>query len=281
MILDSHIHFGRMGEFDLEPEKMLRAMDVYGVDFGIVSNIAACEFEPKSGALLDKLSQLEINQQTVELVRGNSTRLKGQFWIRPHNEPFTKEIADFIVHNQEYFVGLKVHPFYSQLPVTDARYRDYFRFAQEMGLPIAVHTAMDRTSEPSYVYEVAKRYPEIPFIMVHMGLGSDHQEAIALASQLENLYLDTSWVKVQATKLAVSVCGPPHKVLFGSDSPIDGQDTYAFYANYFARDRRLLCKSDWDSVLGGNAVRLFNLQSALDKLKENGGGAPWGGQQTI
>jgi len=96
---------------------------------------------------------------------------------------------------------------------------------------------------------------------------------------LENLYLDTSWVKVQATKLAVSVCGS-HKVLFGSDSPIDGQDTYAFYANYFARDRRLLCKSDWDSVLGKNAVRLFNLQSALDKLMENGV-ERHGGQRTI
>lgn len=279
MILDSHLHFGQMGEFNLEPQKMLRAMDIYRVDFGIVSNIAACEFEPKSGTLFDELTQLEINRKTVELVRENITRLRGQFWIRPHTEPFTSEIADFIMANREYFVGLKVHPFYSRLPVTDERYSDYFRFAQKTGLPIAVHTAMDKTSEPSYVYEVAKKYPRIPFIMVHMGLGSDHQEAINLACRLENLYLDTSWVKAQAAKVAIGACGS-HKVLFGSDSPIDGENTYEFYTDYFARDGKLLVESDWDSILAKNAIRLFNLQATLNKPKQNGVKG-CGTQQTI
>lgn len=269
MIVDSHLHFGRMGHLDLDPKKMLAAMDNYGVDFGIVSHISACEFEPQSGVLLDEFTQLEINQVTVELVRNNSSRLKGQFWIRPHTEHFTLEIADFIMENQEYFVGLKVHPYYSQLSVTDMRYRDYFEFAHEVGLPVAVHTAMDKTSEPSYVYEVAKRYPQVPFIMVHMGLGSDNQEAINLASRLKNLYLDTSWVKVQAAQLAVTVCGS-HKVLFGSDSPIDGENTYAFYTDYFAKGSKLFSKSDWDSILAQNAVRLFRLERSIEKIKRDG-----------
>lgn len=260
MIVDSHLHFGTMGQFDLAPQKMLQAMESYGVGFGIVSNIAACEFEPRSKILLEETSQLEANRATVDLVCHYPSRLRGQFWIKPHSESFDLEIADFILKHRESLVGLKIHPYYSQLPVTDHRYKDYLEFANELGLPIAVHTAIDETSAPHYVHEIAKRYTHVPFIMVHMELGSDNRQAIELASTLDNLYLDTTWVRLESTLRAVQICGPD-KILFGSDSPIDGVNTYDFYSEYFKQDCTLLSPAVWEKIMSQNALRLFGLPS--------------------
>ena len=87
---------------------------------------------------------------------------------------------------------------------------------------------------------MAKRHPKVSFVMVHMGLGTDNTEAIALVSKLPNLYGDTTWVSLQSTFNLIHAAGIG-KVLFGSDNPIDGKDTYlcnsfgqrSLYQDYF------------------------------------------------
>src|SRR5665213_3127891 len=85
-----------------------------------------------------------------------------------------------------------------------------------------------RFSNPIDLHAVALRYPEVPIIVPHFGAGF-FREALMLADQCSNVYLDTSssnhWICYQAGHLtmrevfrhALEVAGP-HRLLFGTDS---------------------------------------------------------------
>ena len=70
---------------------------------------------------------------------------------------------------------------------------------------MVTHTANDEESSPRVCYEVALKYPDVNFVMFHMGLATDNLEAIELISRLPNLYGDTSWVKPEMVLEAIRV----------------------------------------------------------------------------
>ena len=41
MIIDTHVHIGKMINFDLKEEDVLYSMERYGIDFSLVSDIEA------------------------------------------------------------------------------------------------------------------------------------------------------------------------------------------------------------------------------------------------
>ena len=45
MIIDTHVHIGHMLGFDMTREDVLYSMEKYGVDFSLVSNAEAAEFD--------------------------------------------------------------------------------------------------------------------------------------------------------------------------------------------------------------------------------------------
>jgi uncharacterized protein len=85
-----------------------------------------------------------------------------------------------------------------------------------------------RFSNPVDLHAVALRYPEVSIIVPHFGAGY-FREALMLADQCSNVYLDTSssnhWMRYQAGHLtlrevfrhALEVAGPK-RLLFGTDS---------------------------------------------------------------
>lgn len=85
-----------------------------------------------------------------------------------------------------------------------------------------------RFSNPVDLHAIALRYPEVPIIVPHFGAGY-FREALTLADQCSNVYLDTSssnsWMRYQPAKMdlrqvfrhALDVVGPK-RLLFGTDS---------------------------------------------------------------
>ena len=128
------------------------------------------------------------------------------------------------------------------------------------GLPVLVHSSNDEYSQPRFVYEAAKAHPNINFIMAHVGLITDNNEAIELIGSLPNLYGDTAWVKPESGLKLMKKYGA-HKLLFGTDNPIDGPDTYAhpFYKTYFNEFRKWVTPDDYELLMHGNAERIFHL----------------------
>lgn len=257
MIVDTHVHLGQRGIFRLEPETLLAQMDENHIDIGIVSSVNCIEYEPdRPVPVMPKTDQLGENRALLRQCRESGGRLYLSFWCAPAMES-AHGVFEFLRDNRDTAVGMKLHPFYSRLPLGDTRYEPYLQIARQLKLPVSVHTAPDEFSNPRQLLAMAKRYPDVNFIMVHMGLGSDNSEAIDCLRLADNLYGDTTWVPYEKVCRAIKVCGR-EKLLFGSDAPIDGKQSYAFYQRMLRQYRR---DPDgvWGDLMQRNAQRLFAL----------------------
>jgi predicted TIM-barrel fold metal-dependent hydrolase len=113
---------------------------------------------------------------------------------------------------------------------------------------------------------MAKKYPKVNFIMAHMGLCTDNQEAIELLGKLPNLYGDTTWVHLSSTLQIVEKYGSK-KLVFGSDNPIDGLHTYghnpkgepSLYQSYFHELEKIIGIEAYEDIMYKNAMKIFNI----------------------
>jgi uncharacterized protein len=109
--------------------------------------------------------------------------------------------------------GIKLHR--HDAPITG----EVCEVARAWGLPILY----DVMGEVAHVELLARQYPEVPFIIPHLGSFADDWRAqLALIDQLErhpNVFTDTSGVRrFDLLAQAVRRAGPS-KILFGSDGP--------------------------------------------------------------
>ncbi|MBQ6626694.1 MAG: amidohydrolase family protein, partial [Ruminococcus sp.] len=85
--------------------------------------------------------------------------------------------------------------------------------------------------------------------------------------ELPNLYGDTTWVSVESTMRFLEICGDD-KIVFGSDAPIDGKDTYltnrtgdrSLYQSYFNEFKDMVSKETYDKIMYKNAIKLFKIK---------------------
>ena len=104
--------------------------------------------------------------------------------------------------------------------------------------------------------------------MAHMGLGTDNKEAVELMAKADNLYADTTWVPVSTTLEVIRRYGS-ERVVFGTDSPIDGIDTYYYnragepsmYREYFNGLEEKIGKEAYANLMYRNAMRIFKIQN--------------------
>jgi uncharacterized protein len=124
-------------------------------------------------------------------------------------------------------------------------------------------------SNPVDLHAAALRYPGLNFVVPHFGAGY-FREALMLADQCPNVYLDTSsgngWVKYQPEGLdlagvfrrALDVVGA-QRLLFGSDSSFfpRGWQSSVFAAQVACLQELGVNREDAAAIFGGNLRRLL------------------------
>lgn len=269
MIIDTHIHIGgKAGTFDMKESDVLYAIQTYHIDKAIVSNADSLEFDANHVILPEKLqvSQYNSNVRMINFARNNSSRLYAAAWIKPNTERLDKQFSELLKRNLDIVKAIKVHPFYSALAFNNEKMYEYIELARKLNLPMITHTANDKFSNPELVFEMAKKYPDVKFIMAHLELDSDNKRATELCAQLPNLYADTAWVSLDSAISFIKKCGS-EKLLFGSDTPIDGRDTYlknkegkrSIYQDYFFELEKRISPAEYENVMYKNAQRIFSL----------------------
>jgi hypothetical protein len=144
------------------------------------------------------------------------------------------------------FCGIKVHR--HEAPAT----REVARAARRFCLPILY----DIMGQPSLIELIAREYPDVNFIVPHLGSFADdwrvHVQVIDQLVRLPNVYADTSGIKrFDYLAEAVRRAGA-HKLLFGSDGP------WLHPALELHKIRLLRLPPDQEAlVLGGNLLRLI------------------------
>ncbi len=279
MIIDTHVHIGGSDVgFSMSEEKVLAAMEKYHIDFCLVSNGDAVEVDHEQKLIPKEyqVSQEDALRRCITFARSNPGKIGVGIWVKPLTEKVTKELEQLIAENRDIVSALKLHPYHSKISPVDEKVRPFLELAKKYNLPVVSHTGTGPEDAPVHVYEAARKFPEIPFVMVHMGLGSDNKEALELLGKADNLYGDTTWVPVETTIEAVHRYGS-RKLFFGSDMPIDGTDTYlcnpkgdrSLYQDYFkhplfekncGRLAEKLDKDAYEDIMWRNAARVFGIK---------------------
>lgn len=269
MIIDAHVHIG--GEcvgFEMSEEIVLESMRKYNIDICIISNGDSGEYGHDLELLPEdvQISQKESLERAIRFAKENKGRIYAGFWCKPHNELLDDEIEKMIAENRKYMIALKVHPYHSNLAFDDDKMIPYLNLAVKYNLPVIVHTGNSYNDSPERVYNMAKKYPNLKFILAHMGLGTDNQLAIDLMAKADNLYADTAWVPVSTTLEVIKRYGSK-RVMFGTDSPIDGVDTYycnregqpSLYRQYFGELKSMISEEDYENLMCNTAKEVFGI----------------------
>ncbi len=193
----------------------------------------------------------------------------------------------------ERFLGLKLHPEAMNMYADDYRCDPYMEFARENRLPCMFHSEGEGVSGVESIYNLAKRFPDVPVILAHMGAGGAdcHNRAIsvferALQNNDADIYVDLSWVdwenglpsyekpsvkKVIDTALEYNALD---KILFATDTPLGcfGEHTENGYmsqeayklsvdtlASFIERNYPDNCEEIKNKIFHDNAAKLFNI----------------------
>ena len=272
MIIDTHVHTGLFESdekiVDMSEEIVLKSMELYHIDFALVSS-AAVEFDCSLNPIPRErqISQEDSFLGSVAFARVNKDKIGIMPWIKPATECADDRFEEILKENLDVIYGIKVHPFHSKTAFDSEKVEAYIKLAQKYHLPVVSHTADMDEASPIRVYNMAKKYPDVIFVMAHMGLGTYNQEAIELLGELPNLYGDTTWVPVESTLQVLEKYGSK-KIFFGSDSPIDGLHTYArnmqgepsLYQQYFHGFEEKIGTEAYEDIMYKNAMRVFGIK---------------------
>src|SRR3984957_20160148 len=206
MIIDSHCHAGKgdglTGPWDTDASlgKYLHRATTAGIDRTVLFDAFHSDYA-------------KANREVARIVASRPDRFYGFAFVNASRDRGRVFAMVKTAVEQYGFLGIKVHRY-------DARItREICEVARAFNLPVLY----DVMGEVSVVELLALEYPDVAFIIPHMGSFADDWRAqLALIDHLvrhPNVYTDTSGIRrFDILREAVRRAGP-EKVLFGSDGP--------------------------------------------------------------
>jgi len=239
VIIDCHCHAGEgdglTGPWDTAAslDKYLKWADAYG----ITRTVLFAAFHSDYAVA---------NRDVARIVAAGRPRFIGFAFVHPERD--RGRIYQLVSRAvKEYgFQGIKVHRHDAVIT------REVCGAARHFGLPVLY----DVMGEVSVVHLLATEYPEVQFIIPHLGSFADDWRAqaalIPMLRQYSNVFTDTSGIRrFDLLQEAVHRAGA-EKFLFGSDGPWlhPGVELEKVYALRLSSEAQKL-------VLGGNLLRLL------------------------
>jgi uncharacterized protein len=238
LIIDCHCHAGKGETMTApwtsyaDPKVTLRRAQEAGIDKTVIFPISNPTYTKANREIADLVSKYP--DRFIGFAKHDPVSEAGKI-----REMLTKEVREMGLK------GLKLH----QLPT-----REVLDTVAELKIPILFHPP-----KVSDFHQIASLYPEVPFIMAHLGSFAsgnyaEHLAAIDMAKRYPNVYLETSsvvffeFVEMAAREL------PPEKLLFGSDGPLVDSRVELFKIRLLK-----LPKEHEAKVLSGNVLRLLKM----------------------
>ena len=247
IVVNAHAHVGDTRVFDVVSDEgeLIRAMDEHGVDVSLVMPSAGCQ------------DAAAVHDQIYRLGQENPGRVIGIVQANPHMDPDAYEAEATRCVRELGFVGLKIHPLgYGVNPLGKSA-DNVYRVARKLGVPAMVHTGSGIPwALPSLLILPAQKYPDLPIIMAHSGMGVFTLDAYVTAKVCPNIYLETSWAKPGELKWLIGELGP-ERIMLGCDLVTNMPVELFKYRSLKLPDEVL------DRCLGGTAIEVFKLGGRL------------------
>lgn len=254
MIIDADIHVTPFKDNDLctDYDRMIEWMNEAGVDK------VRCQPHPP-------YIKTNLNAALKHVYEGTKkypNRILGYGWVDPSLG--MDEARDTLKRCfEEYgFYGVKFNGSQNQYFADDPKL--VFPLVEEVakaGKTIAFHSACDayERTHPYRVMHVAKAFPELPVLMVHMGgaaVNDLHVAAMEVAEECPNVTLVGSDSNPASIMDAVKRLGA-HRVCFGSDAPF--QIMRVEVAKYNALFDGYVTPDEKELIMSGNIARFLGL----------------------
>lgn len=159
---------------------------------------------------------------------------------------------------------LKLMPSYGFFHLGDPRMWRIYELAEERRVPVLIHVGSStfpgtrqRFCDPDDIQDVAREFPELPFVLAHAGRGWQYDQCAFLAEHEPNVYLDlTGLPPARLLDLLPRLPRIADRCVFGTDWPAMPKTV----AENVAAVRGLgLADAATDAILGGTAARLLDL----------------------
>lgn len=206
MIIDCHCHFGKgdglTGPWDTAAS--LRRYLHFAVKAGIRKTVLFAVFHSNYAVA---------NRQVANIVMSHPDRFYGFVFVHPDRDRGRVNILVREAVESYGFCGIKVHRYDGRIS------REICEVARAFSLPVLY----DIMGEVSVLELLSAEYPDVPFIIPHLGSFADDWKAqLAFIDHLvrhPNIFTDTSGVRrFNMLEQAVRRAGAK-KILFGSDGP--------------------------------------------------------------
>lgn len=211
MIIDAHAHMDECdvrGWYD-DPERVLKFMDMAGIDIAVVSTYRNT---PETD-----LSALEYIAKGCQKY---PDRLIPYLRLNPRAGKKALKALELGIH--EYGIrGVKLHPAsYNLAPFMDATV-DILKMAARYQMPVLFHCSDELMCYPLQIEEAAKKSPDTTIILAHMGGFFHKRDALEVCKRNPQFYMDTcEFPFSKEIEKAVYEMGP-ERLLFGTDIPTD------------------------------------------------------------
>jgi predicted TIM-barrel fold metal-dependent hydrolase len=254
MIIDADVHISPTfeGGNSIGIDELLRRMDRVGVDKALTW------LQPPYRREID-----EANAYVYEATKQHPDRILGFGWADPNLGLQKAKDAVKKCISEYGFGGVKLNgaqnSFYIDDPLLSIPLIEEIARTDKL---LAFHVGADayERTHPFRVGKIARRFPEVQILMVHMGgAGSPDlsNAAIEIAQEHPNLTLIGSGIRATAVLKAIKKLGST-RVCFGSDTPFALMRVEV--AKYHALLDGEVSDEEKHDVMAGNMIRLFNLK---------------------
>ncbi|MDR1732318.1 MAG: amidohydrolase family protein [Synergistaceae bacterium] len=201
--IDAHAHVGYFGSWcdvGITAREMVEAMQRYDIEKSIVSY-------PDNTVARDAAAEFP-------------DRLVPLAWMDPNRgEQALAEFSDLVENH--HFAGLKLHPLFNAYTANDAVVFPLIEYARKKNLPVFIHSGHPPFSLPWSIGQLAEVFPDVRFVMIHMGHGHGIyiQAAIDTAVKYANIWLENSGMPMHTKTREAYLKVGSSRVFWGSDIP--------------------------------------------------------------
>ena len=241
-IIDTHLHIADccISELDYSEGDLIDNMDK--------NKLSSIIIQPFPGVN----DPIKTHKQISDLAKKYPGKIYGIISINPHcNEDiYIDKVKN--IFNMGGFVGIKLHTLGHVISPLASDAQKVYKLAEELELPVMIHTGLTIFGEPALSLVPAKKHPNVNFILAHSGWSGHAAQAIIAALNADNIFLETSWTSIDEKKSIISIMGSD-RVMLGSDTIANTSIEIMQYSN--------LCfeKKNLENIFSKVAKKVFKL----------------------
>jgi len=172
--------------------------------------------------------------------------------------------------------GIKLYPGYDKYPINDPSLESVFRIAGKYDVPVMIHCgdtyardAKVRMAHPLLVDDVAVDYPDVRFVICHLG-NPWFQDTAEVLYKNDNVYADISglilgnftyeferYLVARVKDMIMYMGKPGRQLMYGSDWPLVDMGPYVRFLESLEFDDEA-----WENIAWRTAAELFRIDTS-------------------